>query len=1201
MGKQPIWYETLFRLLDYKAQIGECALDILMKLETSDRIMQDIKTLQSIRKTSETLRKESWDQVLHSDSHHRLLYELQIIEHLMQEGEDRWKMEFIELGGFEHLYRIFYRLVKNQEFERYKNVISCILKIFKTYILAAFARKYPKLPFHIHYLKEIDLELEKVARILKAETQENDKKNYDSIIVENNESSLLIERKKSLELLENASPNKFQDQESLLSLYQCNKNTKKDNNDISSNNLNTQENSNNDKINEILNEDPLLKESDLIITEEFAFQIMQLFELKSFMNLLVEFITETLNKTQDFDHQDRNIISYSLSLILGILSFEPALLSDFFPQAEGPILQGLFCPFSSAIRKYMSHFLFLLIYENLSQKSDLGSLRYIIRKLLENLKMGSNRECEQYHELLCQLIEMTLTLNPKERASIVEFGQILEMVLLALENYHTVEARDGKNTDRVLIGMIKLCEKFVSISEKTEEELALKLFSLLLFNIEDIEAKVGDYFRNLNPSQTSIKCRGTESRKAAYTLILEACKRGGDGSLSNIIIKGLGPLMDQSAEILASNYEYFKISGYNYVPVNYSRSKFGYVGIKNLGCICYMSAMLQQFFMIPAFRYSIMMIDDQKDVDLQVFKEKKIDDNILHQLQELFAFLELSDRIDFNPQSFCFAFKDFQGNPVNVCVQQDAQEFVNMIFDKLENALKGNPFQSILEDVYGGKSCMQLICGECGNKKEREEFFYVVSLEVKNMRTLYESFEKYISGETISDYYCENCCKKAQTTKRSCLSKFPNVMIIHLQRIVFDLDTLQNEKISTRLEFPMELDLYNYSYEKIEGRKIGSNPSDSSLTKNLIKESSEIEINEIKNDESEEIDKPYQYKLAGVVVHVGTASYGHYYSYINIKRDLETRNPSEKFEDKWLEFNDSSIREFDPKNLESECYGGMVDRYQDDWGWNSKVSETSKSAYILIYERERKTPIHMSLEGQKMKPSLMEYLGIETKKGEKSKKLDFKQIQPFISETMHQKVALDNANFMFERNLFNEPFFKFVSELLFSIRIPDLTPNIYTLGYETLYLTFTKDQRDLYSRMIEILLRLIYEVLTRAIDNSAIIELSSLLKHLLYLNPDYTSENFGRFLAKRNQKDYVLNCQDRTVRTNCCSILLHMVNITVGFRGMRLQGEGDMEERRMGAFLDDFLGMIAKGDLGKNMSRFQQYFEVISLILFYFF
>ena len=34
----------------------------------------------------------------------------------------------------------------------------------------------------------------------------------------------------------------------------------------------------------------------------------------------------------------------------------------------------------------------------------------------------------------------------------------------------------------------------------------------------------------------------------------------------------------------------------------------------------------------------------------------------------MFGYLELSDRVDYNPQEFCFAFKDFSGEPVNVIV-----------------------------------------------------------------------------------------------------------------------------------------------------------------------------------------------------------------------------------------------------------------------------------------------------------------------------------------------------------------------------------------------------------------------------------------------------------------------------------------------------------------------------------------------------
>jgi len=50
------------------------------------------------------------------------------------------------------------------------------------------------------------------------------------------------------------------------------------------------------------------------------------------------------------------------------------------------------------------------------------------------------------------------------------------------------------------------------------------------------------------------------------------------------------------------------------------------------------------------------------------------------------------------------------------------------------------------------------------------------------------------------------------------------------------------------------------------------------------------------------------------VVHSGTADSGHYYSFIKDKDQPESG--------KWYEMNDSIVREFDPADIPSECYGG---------------------------------------------------------------------------------------------------------------------------------------------------------------------------------------------------------------------------------------------------------------------------------------
>jgi ubiquitin carboxyl-terminal hydrolase 34 len=56
---------------------------------------------------------------------------------------------------------------------------------------------------------------------------------------------------------------------------------------------------------------------------------------------------------------------------------------------------------------------------------------------------------------------------------------------------------------------------------------------------------------------------------------------------------------------------------------------------------------------------------DTAPIDLVEYKGYTIDDSLLRQLQKLFGFLELSERQAYDPTEFCFAFKDFDGNPIN--------------------------------------------------------------------------------------------------------------------------------------------------------------------------------------------------------------------------------------------------------------------------------------------------------------------------------------------------------------------------------------------------------------------------------------------------------------------------------------------------------------------------------------------------------
>ena len=43
-----------------------------------------------------------------------------------------------------------------------------------------------------------------------------------------------------------------------------------------------------------------------------------------------------------------------------------------------------------------------------------------------------------------------------------------------------------------------------------------------------------------------------------------------------------------------------------------------------------MNSMMQQFFMVPAFRYNLLCVDDGKPEELAEYKGEQVDDNMMH-------------------------------------------------------------------------------------------------------------------------------------------------------------------------------------------------------------------------------------------------------------------------------------------------------------------------------------------------------------------------------------------------------------------------------------------------------------------------------------------------------------------------------------------------------------------------------------------
>lgn len=91
--------------------------------------------------------------------------------------------------------------------------------------------------------------------------------------------------------------------------------------------------------------------------------------------------------------------------------------------------------------------------------------------------------------------------------------------------------------------------------------------------------------------------------------------------------------------------------------------------------------------------------------------------------------------------------------------------------------------------------------------------------------------------------------------------------------------------------------------------------------------------------------------------HRGTADYGHYTSLINVRRDDPGHQQAQQ--DGWLEFDDSRVSLFDFSQFEAECFGlsEQAERELSLQQQQTQTPVTSKSAYILFYEKLDKQPV----------------------------------------------------------------------------------------------------------------------------------------------------------------------------------------------------------------------------------------------------
>ena len=223
----------------------------------------------------------------------------------------------------------------------------------------------------------------------------------------------------------------------------------------------------------------------------------------------------------------------------------------------------------------------------------------MIKLLAFGLKELAYKHEDRSHKFYETLMSTIQCIDLTDIEKDIDFKSILEHFLEQLYS-HTFSEKTQQDIDRSLYGILNiliiLLKKFPKWRDEVGEKLTHFLLHKCLFEIPTSEKMIEE------SNSSAPYCKNLNTRTLAFKLV---------NVLSRNTAQNLKMTLDYLWNLHHGAVWRTKREGdWKITPSQFDKSTTGYLGINNLGCICYMISLLQQLFMVPSFSNQILAIED---------------------------------------------------------------------------------------------------------------------------------------------------------------------------------------------------------------------------------------------------------------------------------------------------------------------------------------------------------------------------------------------------------------------------------------------------------------------------------------------------------------------------------------------------------------------------------------------------------------